>query len=55
MKRTILTVLLTLGLVGGLVAGIAGCEHRRHHREQFEAHIADVCISAAERVLEHRP
>lgn len=50
MRHTFLTVLLTVGLLGGLAAGFTGCCHHRHHdRAAFEAHIADVCVQAADR------
>ncbi|MBI5517638.1 MAG: hypothetical protein HY909_27960 [Deltaproteobacteria bacterium] len=51
MRRRILIVLLSLGVVGGFGSGIAHLAHcRGHHRarrEAFERHVAQVCTQAA--------
>lgn len=53
MKHTILTVLLTLGVVGGTVAGIHRIKDGRgHHRAEFEQHVAEICVAAATRAME---
>lgn len=51
MRHTIITVLLTLGVVFGLGLGFLSLRHHSHghHRQQFEEHIADICVGAAER------
>ncbi len=53
MKHTVLTVLLTLGVVFGVAGGVVSMRHRHHHRHPaFEAHVAELCVSAAQRVLD---
>lgn len=52
MRHTILTVLLSLGVVLGIASGIHSVRHHRHHRAAFEAHVADLCVSAAHQVLD---
>lgn len=53
-----LKFMLTAGLIFGLVVGFCGTfahgrfAHGGHHRQQFEAHIADVCLQAARRESE---
>lgn len=53
MRHTILVVLLTSGLVGGLAVGLCSLHHRVHEghprRAAFERHIADLCVQAAAR------
>lgn len=54
MKRAFLIFVLGLGTVGGFAHGFASLGHcaRRHHEErraEFEAHVADVCLRAADR------
>jgi len=54
MKRAFLIVLFGLGTVGGFAHGFAGlgrCAARHHdeRRMEFEDHVADVCLRAAER------
>ena len=57
MARTILIVLLSLGAATGFAVGFHRLGHhgfhgyRGHHRAEFEAHVADVCVRAAERTL----
>ena len=51
MKHTILVVLLTLGVIGGLAAGIHRSRHHHHHGH-FQARVADICVKAAERHIE---
>lgn len=52
MKHTIITVLLTLGVVGGLTYGIAEHRHERfHHHSRFKEHVADICVDATLRTL----
>jgi hypothetical protein len=52
MKHTILTVFLTLGVVGGLAYG---CTHHRHehfrHKSHMRDEIADICVDATLRTL----
>lgn len=51
MRHRFLTILFSVGLVSGLAFGISGCCHHRHHqRAALEAHVADVCVQAAERM-----
>jgi hypothetical protein len=51
MRRRILIVLLSLGVVGGYGSALAHLVHcRGHHqarREAFERHVAQVCTQAA--------
>jgi hypothetical protein len=55
--------LLALGTIGGFAAGFARLHHHRHHgygwhgheRQKFEQHVADLCVSAAERKLREKP
>ena len=57
MKRTLLIVLLSAGTLVGFASGCASiaCHVHRHHQrgaahwKQFESHVADVCLRAAER------
>jgi hypothetical protein len=60
MKRAFLIVLFGLGTVGGFAHGFASLGHcaSRHHGErrmEFEDHVADVCLRAAERRGPHHP
>lgn len=55
MRHTVITVLLTLGVVLGLASGIASQRFRHSHHERFEAHLADVCVRAAERARSEEP
>jgi len=63
MRRGLLIVLLSIGTVGGFAAGFARLHHCRQHghgwhgerHQQFENHVADVCVSAAERKLREKP
>lgn len=52
MKHTILTVLLTLGVIGGLTYG---CSHHRHehfrHHSRIKEEVADICVDATLRTL----
>lgn len=52
MKHTILTVLLTLGVVLGLSYGFAHHRHGHwHHRSHFKEQVADICVNATLRTL----
>ena len=58
-KRKLLIGLLAFGTVAGYASGIASLSwHARgchdHRRARFEAHVADVCTRAAERVYDER-
>ena len=53
MKRGILAFLLCLGVAGGLCSGFHSLHWHHHGRDHFERHIADLCVDAAERRLEH--
>ena len=63
MRRTLWIVLLGIGTVGGFAAGFARLHHHRHHgygwhgerHQQFENHVADICVRAAERRLREKP
>jgi hypothetical protein len=64
MRRKFWMVLLALGAVGGFAAGFAQLHHYRHHgggcawhggRAEFESHVADVCLRAADRRLREKP
>ena len=52
MRHTFLTILLTCGVVFGLACGFWGVQHRHRHHDEFERHVADVCVGAAQRVLD---
>tara|TARA_B100001750_G_scaffold228966_1_gene223908 strand:+ start:2145 stop:2504 length:360 start_codon:yes stop_codon:yes gene_type:complete len=54
MKRRLLIALFSLGVIGGF--GSAGAQWARHHHHRqaaFEAHVARVCLQAAQ--AERRP
>jgi len=54
MRHTFLKVLLTVGLVGGLIAGFAGCHHHGHyarHSEYWEQKVTGVCTTAVKDAL----
>jgi hypothetical protein len=53
MRHTFLKVLLTVGLVGGLIAGFAGCHHHGHHGRHayMEEKVTDICTTATKRAL----
>lgn len=54
MKHTILTTLLTLGVVGGLTYGVLSHHHQRwEHRTRFQEHVANICVEATLRTLGH--
>ena len=58
MGRTFLIVLLSLGAATGFAVGFHrlgnhGFRHGHRHAE-FENHVADVCVRAAERTLAER-
>lgn len=47
-KRGLLIGLLSLGTIGGFASGIHSMRHHcQARREQFENHVADVCVRAA--------
>lgn len=57
MGRTILIVLLSLGAATGFAVGFHRLGHygfRGHRHAEFENHVADVCVRAAERTLSER-
>jgi hypothetical protein len=57
MGRTILIVLLSLGAATGFAVGfhrLGHYGHRGHRHAEFENHVADVCVRAAERTLAER-
>ena len=48
MRRTILMVVLGLGVIGGYASGFAQMHHcSRARRAAFEQHVAKVCVAAA--------
>lgn len=54
MKRKLLVVLLGFGTIFGFSTGFASVSHHWHHRAAqrqaaWEAHVADVCVEAAQR------
>ena len=50
--RKILSALFATGAVVGFSSGFAHMHHEHHHRRaRFEAHVARVCVSAAQDVL----
>jgi hypothetical protein len=52
MKHTILTVLLTLGVIGGLTYGFTHHGHERWQRHsRFKEQVADICVGATLRTL----
>jgi hypothetical protein len=53
MRHTFIKVLLTIGLVGGLIAGFAGCHHHGHHGryEYMEQKVTEVCTTATKAAL----
>lgn len=54
MKHIILTVLLTLGVVGGLTYGIAERRHERwRHHSRFKEQVAEICVDATLRTLKN--
>ena len=62
MNRRILAFILALGGVLGIAAGFASHRHHRgfyghgtERRAAFEAHVADVCTRAAEKVMRESP
>ena len=57
MKRRLLIVLLGFGTIFGFGTGFASMSHHWHHRAEqrranFESHVADVCVEAAQRADE---
>ena len=60
MGRTILMVVLSLGAATGFAIGFHRLGHHGfyghggHRRAEFEEHVADVCVRAAERTLATR-
>lgn len=57
MGRTILIVLLSLGAATGFAVGfhrLGNHGFRGHRHAEFENHVADVCVRAAERTLAER-
>ena len=63
MRRRFWIVLLSIGTVGGFAAGFArlhhyghdGCSWHGDHHRQFEDHVADVCLRAAQRKMLEKP
>ncbi len=53
MKRTVLAIFLVFGVVGGLASGFHGLHHYHHDRAAFERHVAELCVDAAARNLQH--
>ena len=54
MKRRLLITVLGFGTIFGFSTGFASMSHNWHQRAErrqanFEAHVADVCVDAAER------
>lgn len=54
MKRKALIALLGIGTIFGFSTGFASMSHHWHHRAEqrraaWEAHVADVCVEAAQR------
>ena len=59
MGRSLIKVVLILGVIFGLASGCAGVHHHRwhhgawsgswhgHHRAEFEKHVAELCTEAA--------
>jgi len=54
MRHTLLTVFLTLGVVGGIAAGCRSLPHGHQGRDAFEAHVAQLCVEAAQRNWDHK-
>ncbi|HEV8245181.1 MAG TPA: hypothetical protein VGP93_05410 [Polyangiaceae bacterium] len=63
MRRGLLIFVLALGAIAGFGVGFAhlcgfhryGHGFRGEGRDEFENHVADVCVRAAERTLKERP
>jgi hypothetical protein len=53
MRHTFLKVLLTIGLIGGLAAGLTGCFHHGHQAryEYMELKVTEVCTTATKAAL----
>lgn len=55
MRHTILTTLLTLGVIGGLTYGLLQHRHERWaHHSRFKEHVADLCVEATLRTIEEK-
>jgi len=52
-RHIFLRVLLTLGLVGGLICGVTGCFHHGHHGHyaEMEHKVTEVCTAATKQAL----
>jgi hypothetical protein len=48
MKHGIAITLLSLGIVGGVAAGFRSVRHRHSRHTDFERHVAELCVKAAE-------
>ena len=56
MRRKGLIVVLALGAVAGFASGLVRCHyHGTAQRREFEDHLADVCLRAAERTHARAP
>jgi hypothetical protein len=53
MKHTILTVLLTLGVVGGLASGFHHCRMHGGHEAHWERKVQHICADALREAKEH--
>ena len=50
MRHSMRIPLLAIGVVLGYGLAFGSMFHRRHHRDDWERHIADVCVGAAHKV-----
>lgn len=53
MRRKVLLVVLALGTVAGYASAIGAHRHHRWQRQAWKQEVADVCVAAAQRQLEH--
>ena len=53
MRHSLRIPLLAIGAILGYGLAFGSMFHRRHHRDAWERHIADVCVGAAQKAEGH--